>query len=54
MILLSYDVNDHVYSINLLKVKIHPTLYGFNQYQRYTDFNMKLDRFILILARIFN
>jgi len=42
-VLLSYDVNDYIYS----KVKIHLTLYGFSQYRSYMDFNLKLDRYWL-------
>jgi len=36
------------------KVKIHLTSYGFSQYRSYTDFNIKLDGFIRILAWIFD
>jgi len=37
MILLSYDVNGHVYS----QVVIHPTSYGFSQYGSHTNFDIK-------------
>jgi len=50
MISLSYDVNDH----RLLKVKIHPTSYGFSQYRSYSNFDNRLDEFIWILAWIFD
>jgi len=48
MISLSYDVNDR--RPCLFKVEIHLTLYEFSQQRSYTDFDIKLDGLIRILA----
>jgi len=46
MILFSYDVIDHVYS----KVTIHITSYGYSQYRSNTNFCIKLNGIMRILA----